>query len=260
MQRRQRLNQIVSVVVDHGSADVRGLAELFDVSAATIRRDLETLEEQKLVTRTHGGARPHEAFNDLPLGYKTSHNLAEKRAIARAALERVRDARVIGMTGGTTVSEFARLLPNTGRGVTVVTNALNIAIELVQNASLRVFAAGGEVRSSSQEAVGPSAESFLADYNIDVAVIGVDGVDASAGCTNYDPVGARVNGVLSRRARVVVVLVDSTKIGRVALAPVCAMEDVDVLITDSGASSESLAELRDRGCEVVVVEADAAAA
>jgi DeoR family transcriptional regulator, aga operon transcriptional repressor len=260
VQRRQRLNQIVSAVVEQGVADVGGLAEMFGVSAATIRRDLETLEEQKLVTRTHGGARPHEAFNDLPLGYKTSHNLAEKRAIAHAALDRVRDARVIGMTGGTTVTEFARLLGGTGLAVTVVTNALNIAIELVQSTSVRVFAAGGEVRSSSQEAVGPSAESFLANYNIDVAMIGVDGVDPVAGCTNYDPVGARVNGVLCERARVVVVLVDSTKIGKVALAPVSAIADVDVLITDSGASPESIEQLRERGCEVVVVSAEGAAA
>jgi DeoR family transcriptional regulator of aga operon len=246
--------------VERGVADVGDLAELFDVSTATIRRDLETLEEQKLVTRTHGGARPHEAFNDLPLNYKTSHNLAEKRAVAAAALELVRDARVIGMTGGTTVTEFARMLPAAGLGATVVTNALNIAIELVQNASLRVFAAGGEVRSSSQEAVGPSAESFFANYNIDVAIIGVDGVEAKAGCTNYDPVGARVNGVLCERARTVVVVVDSTKIGRVALAPVCAMADVDVLITDSGASAESLEQLRESGCEVIVVDAQAAVA
>ena len=245
---------MVAAVVEQGGADVATLALSFGVSSATIRRDLETLEHQRLVTRTHGGAMPHEAFNDLPLTYKTAQNLPQKLAIARQALEYIRDARVVGMTGGTTVTEFARLLPGSGHSITVVTNALNIAIELVENASLRVFAAGGEVRSSSQETVGPSAEAFLTGYNIDVAMIGVDGVDSRAGCTNYDPVGARVNGALIERAQRVIVLVDSTKIGRVALAPVCSMSQINVLITDSGIQPDLAEELRASGCELVIVD------
>ena len=102
---------------------------------------------------------------------------------------------MIGTTGGTTVSQFIRLLRDRD-DLTVVTNALNVAIDLVGNPGLRVFVAGGEVRGSSQESVGHSAEAFLAEYNIDVAFLGVDGVDAVAGCTNYDPAGARVNAVL----------------------------------------------------------------
>jgi DeoR family transcriptional regulator of aga operon len=156
------------------------------------------------------------------------------------------------MTGGTTVTEFARLLLDR-EGLTVVTNALNIATDLVANPELRVFAAGGEVRSSSRECVGPSAESFLSAYNIDVAFLGVDGVDAVAGCTNYDPVGARVNATLQQRGRMNVVLADATKISRVALAQVCTMADVDVLITDSRAPQTALDEIRRQGCRVVCV-------
>jgi DeoR family transcriptional regulator of aga operon len=243
----------VSTVVERGTIDVVDLASLFDVSQATIRRDLDTLEQQQLVSRTHGGARPHEAFNDMPLTYKRADNFAEKRAIAIEAETLLNGALVIGMTGGTTVSEFARTLSHRSN-MTVVTNALNIALELLQNQGLRVFIAGGEVRSSSEEAVGHSAETFLAGYNIDVAFLGVDGVDPKAGCTNYDPVGARVNRAMSERARKVVVLADSTKIGRVTLAPVCAMSEVDVLITDTGAPAEAVEQLRNSGCTVVLVE------
>jgi DeoR family transcriptional regulator of aga operon len=252
MQRKQRLNQIVSAVVEKGTLDVVTLAEQFACSQATIRRDLEVLERQRLVSRTHGGATTHAAFNDLPLGYKTAQDLTEKRRIARQALEFLDGARVIGMTGGTTVTEFARLLLDRD-GLTVVTNALNIATDLLANPGLRVFAAGGEVRSSSQESVGPTAEAFLSGYNIDVAFIGVDGVDAAAGCTNYDPVGARVNAILQQRGRMSVVLADATKISRVALAQVCAMSDVDVLITDSRAPQAALDQIRRQGCRVVCV-------
>lgn len=162
MQRKHRLNQIVSAVVEKGSLDVATLSAQFDVSQATIRRDLEVLEKQRLVSRTHGGATTHAAFNDLPLSYKTAQDMTEKRRIAHEALKFLDGARVIGMTGGTTVTEFARLLLDRD-GLTVVTNALNVATDLLANPQLRVFTAGGEVRRSSQEAVGPTAEAFCPD-------------------------------------------------------------------------------------------------
>ena len=252
MARKQRLNQIVSAVIDAGSIEVATLAERFAVSEATIRRDLELLEEQRLISRTHGGASTNAAFNDFPLNYKTAQDLDEKRRIAERALRFLDGARVIGMTGGTTVTEFARLLKDR-EGLTIVTNALNIATNLLSSPGLRVFVAGGEARNSSQETVGPMAEAFLADYNVDVAFVGVDGVDPAAGCTNYDPVGARVNGVLQDRARLTVVLADATKIAKVALAQVCAISEVDVLITDSRAPQQVLDQIRERGCEVICV-------
>ncbi len=250
VQRKHRLNQMVSAVVENVSMDVHTLATRFGVSEATIRRDLEVLEQQQLVSRTRGGASTHIAFNDLPLGYKTSQDLVEKRRIAQAALVYLQGARVIGLTGGTTVQEFSRLL--VGRsGLTVVTNALNIATSLVTSPGTRVFTAGGELRASSQEAVGPSAEAFFADYNIDVSFVGVDGVEAVSGCTNYDPVGARVNGTMCERSRAVVVLADATKIGRVALAGVISMRNVDVLITDSRAPDDALEAIEQQGCRVI---------
>lgn len=252
MQRRVRLNQIISAVVENGSLEVENLAQRFDVSRATIRRDLEILEKQRLVSRTHGGATTHVAFNDLPLSYKTSQDLNEKRRIAHHAMSLLGDARVIGLTGGTTVTEFSRLL-NTRDGLSVVTNALNIATGLVTNPRIRVFSAGGEVRGSSQETVGHSAEQFLSTYNIDVAFLGVDGVDAAAGCTNYDPAGARVNAMLETRSRVCVVLVDASKMGRIALAQVCPITSIDVLVTDLRATESQLAPIRDQGCHVVCV-------
>jgi DeoR family transcriptional regulator of aga operon len=252
MPRKQRLSQIVSAIIDAGSLDVETLAKRFIVSEATIRRDLELLESQRLVTRTRGGAATNAAFNDLPLNYKTAQELPEKQRIARQAMSLLVGARVIGMTGGTTVTELARLFMD-AESMIVVTNALNIATNLLANPSLRVLVAGGEVRASSQETVGPMAEAFLSDYNVDVAFLGVDGVDPDAGCTNYDPVGARVNGILQQRARLTVVLADATKITRVALAQVCPMSDVDILITDDRAPREVIDRIRQGGCEVICV-------
>lgn len=252
MPRKSRLNQIVSAVIDAGTLDVTTLAERFDVSEATIRRDLDLLEDQQLISRTRGGATTNAAFNDLPLNYKTAQELTEKRRIAERALDYLGDARVIGMTGGTTLTEFARGLVQ-HQSLTIVTNALNIATSLLANPGLRVHVAGGEARSSSLETIGPVAEASLSDYNVDVAFLGVDGVDPLAGCTNYDPLGARVNGVLQQRARMTVVLADATKISRVALAQVCSLSDIDVIITDRRAPQDVVDQIRALGCEVVCV-------
>ncbi len=243
---------MVAAIIESGGLDVAALADRFGVSPATVRRDLSLLEKQRLVSRNHGGATTNASFNDMPLSYKDTQDIREKRRIARQALAFVDGARVIGTTGGTTVAEFARLLMDRD-GLTIVTNALNLATRLVANPRLRVLATGGEVRSSSQEAVGSSAEAFMAHYNLDVAFIGVDGVAPDAGCTIYDPVGARVNSIMRQQARMSVVLADATKIGRVALAPVCPIRDLDVLITDSRAPKDALDEIRAQGCQVLVV-------
>jgi DeoR family transcriptional regulator, aga operon transcriptional repressor len=250
MQRRSRLTEIVSAVAARGQIDVPSLASEFGVSRATIRRDLQTLQNQRLVCRTHGGATVHAAFNDVPLSYKTAQNLAQKQRICRLATRFLDGARVVGTTGGTTMSQFARMLRDRD-GLTVITNALNVAAELAGGGRLRVFVAGGEVRASSQESVGPGAEAFMSAYDIDVAFLGVDGVDAAAGCTNYDPAGARVNAALFERARKRVVLADATKIGRVTQAPVCQLRDVDVLITDDRAPECELELIRRAGCLVL---------
>lgn len=252
MQRRKRLSEIVSAVMEQQDIDVPTLAAMFEVSEATIRRDLGVLEEQRLVSRTRGGAAPNAAFHDVPLSLKHVQNAAEKQRIAERAAQYLGSARVVGMTGGTTMAAFAAQMVQRD-GLTVVTNAVNIASSLLTNPGIRVLVAGGEARNSSQETVGPVAESFLSDYNLDVAFLGVDGVHPQAGCTNYDPIGARVNKVLVERASRTVILVDATKISRVALAPVCAMSEVDVLVTDDRAPQSVLDEIRALGCEVVCV-------
>jgi DeoR family transcriptional regulator, aga operon transcriptional repressor len=252
VQRKHRLNDVLSAIVESDGIAVATLSERLGISAATVRRDLELLEKQRLVTRYRGGARPHPSFNDLPLTFKASQDAAEKARIARGALAFLDGARVIGTTGGTTVTELARLLLDRN-GLTIVTNAVNLATTLAANPWLRVYCAGGQVRSSSHEAVGAAAEEFMGRYNVDIAFLGVDGVHPEEGCTTYDAVGARVNAVLQTRARRTIVLADATKIGRVGLAQVCPMSAVDVLITDARAPAPVLEAIRSQGCQVVVV-------
>ncbi len=252
MRQTERLSAILEELSTDGEVEVADLASRLEASAATIRRDLELLEEQRLLTRTHGGAVAQGVHYELPLRYKAARRQEEKRRIAAAAAERVPDGCAVGLTGGTTCTEIARALVARER-LTVVTNALNIAAELAVRPHLKLVVTGGQARPESYELVGPLAERSLAGINLDVVCIGVDGIDARAGCTTHHEVEASTNLALIERARHVIVAADSSKIGQVAFAQICPIDRIDELITDRGANARTLRSLRDAGVRVETV-------
>jgi DeoR family transcriptional regulator, aga operon transcriptional repressor len=250
MRQSERLDTILERLSEDGSVAVTGLAQTLGVSSATIRRDLELLESQRLLARTHGGAVSHGVLYELPLRYRAGRNEAEKHRIAAAAVARLGDARAIGLTGGTTTTEVARRIA--GRKLTVVTNAINIASELTVRPNLRLVVTGGVARPESYELVGPLADATLDGLNIDIAIVGVDGA-SRAGMTTHHEIEAHTNRHMIERARRVVVVCDASKIGRAALAVICPARDVDELITDSAADPAELDLLRAAGVNVNVV-------
>jgi DeoR family transcriptional regulator of aga operon len=234
VRKAERLSVILERVAATGSVDVLELAEDFRVSGATIRRDLTALSERRLLVRTHGGALAKGRNDELPAEVKAGRHQSEKRRIGRAAAELVAAETVIGMTGGSTALEVARALP-THRPLTVVTNAINVAAELVGRTEIRLVVIGGILRPS-YEAVGPAAEAMLSHYHLDIAFIGVDGVSAEHGCTTYDEMEAQSDLAFLRRARRRVVIADSSKLGKVTFARISDITDVTDVITDAPAS------------------------
>jgi DeoR family transcriptional regulator of aga operon len=251
VQRAERLSSILDRVGERGSVDVAELAAALGVSGATVRRDLQSLSRSQLLVRTHGGAVANEVGDEVPTRVKAALRLPEKRRIGRAAAELVHDGAVVGMTGGTTALELARAL-SARRGITIVTNAINIANELVGHAGLRLVVIGGIVRQS-YELVGPAAEAMLANYHLDIAFIGVDGLTPEEGCTTYDELEAQTDLAFLRRSRRSVVITDSSKIGRVTFARISLLSGVTDVVTDQGAQPEQLAALRDAGLRVTAV-------
>lgn len=232
-----------------------GVAELskeFRVAPATIRRDLVMLEGQRLLTRTHGGAIAHAVSYELPLRYKGARQVDEKKRIAREAAALVEKGMAVGLTGGTTTTEVARALADL-QGLTIVTNALNIAAELAVRPNLKLVVTGGVARSNSYELSGPITEASLVGLNLDLMFAGVDGIGVTAGCTTHQDVEAHSNGAMIERAAKVVVVADSSKIGRVAFARMCALSMVHELITDTSADAGQVRELQDYGLRVVLV-------
>jgi DeoR family transcriptional regulator, aga operon transcriptional repressor len=250
MRQSARLDAILARLSEQGSVGVTGLALDLGVSMATIRRDLELLESQRLLSRTHGGAVSHGVLYELPLRYRAGTHEAEKHRIAEAAASRLGDARAVGFTGGTTTTEVARRIA--GRTLTVVTNALNIASEFAVRPNLKLVLTGGVARPESYELVGPLADATLDGLNIDVVFVGVDGA-SRAGMTTHHEVEAHTNRRMIERARRVIVVCDASKIGRSALAVICPARDVDELITDVGASEATLDELRAAGVRLITV-------
>ncbi|WP_309117289.1 DeoR/GlpR family DNA-binding transcription regulator [Saccharothrix sp.] len=261
MNRYERLNALLELLAERGKIEVDDIAEELAVSGATIRRDLDHLAEQQLLTRTRGGAVAHSVAYDLPLRYKTVRRAGEKQRIGRAAAEQVHRGAVVGMNGGTTTTEVARALMTSadvggaeGDGViTVVTNALNIANELAVRPQVKLVVTGGVARPQSYELMSPLASRILSGLSLDLTFLGVDAIDPDAGASAHHEGEADINRLLAERARKVVVVADSSKIGARAFASICPITQVHVLVTDTDAREEDVRRFRERGVEVVQV-------
>jgi len=247
-----RLSAILERLSNGGSVTASGLSRDLEVSPATIRRDLQLLERQRLLARTHGGAVAHGVLYELPLRYKTARHREEKRRIAAAAAERVADGSAVGLTGGTTTTEVGRALA-TRENVTVVTNALNIASELAVRPNVKLVVTGGVARSESYELVGPLAEQSLEELNLDIVFVGVDGIDPDAGLTTHHEIEAHTNRALIDRSRLAVVVADSSKIGQVGFARICELSRIDEIITDTAAEARVLRTIEEAGVRVTTV-------
>ena len=261
MNRYERLNTLLALLATGGSVEVDGAAHSLGVSAATIRRDLDHLAGQQMLTRTRGGAVAHSVSYDLPLRYKTARQTTAKQRIGAAAAALVDHGMVVGFTGGTTTTEVARALatrPDLQQSdgdpaVTVVTNALNIANELTVRRNVKIVLTGGVARPQSYELFGPLAERVLSELRIDMTFLGVEGLHPVEGAFAAHEGEADVNRLLASRAARVIVVSDASKLGRTAFAHIWPLAGIDVLVTDDEADPELLRPFADAGVELLLV-------
>jgi DeoR family transcriptional regulator, aga operon transcriptional repressor len=257
--RYARWNALLELLTDSGRVSVEEAAERLTVSQATIRRDFDQLAQQQMITRTRGGAVANGVSYDLPLRYKTAKHSAEKQRIGTAAASLVEPGMVVGLNGGTTTTEVARALavrPDLSGNVddaqlTVVTNALNIANELLVRSRMKIVVTGGVVRPQSFELVGPLGGNILREVTLDVALLGVDALDVTLGAAAHHEGEAAMNSLMVGRARRVVIIADSSKLGGHAFARICPIDRVDTLITDSGATPEVTSAFEQAGVRVI---------
>jgi DeoR family transcriptional regulator of aga operon len=260
MNRAERLNAVLDLLADTGQLEVEDIIVKLSVSAATARRDLDTLASQQLLTRTRGGAIGQSVAYDLPIRYKREKHAPQKRQIAMAASALVPRGAVIGLCGGTTSTAIATVLGSRGdimeasphSSLTVVTNAINIAAQLAMRPQIKTVVTGGVVHSRSYELVGPYSDVVLEKITMDIAFIGVNGIDPVVGATVHDEREAAVNSLMARRAARAVIVADSSKIGKSAFATMGGAKLFSTLITDSGITPEQIDAFTDNGIEVIV--------
>lgn len=263
MTRTDRLSVILELLSERGSVSVEELVDELSVSPATARRDLDSLAEQRLIKRTHGGARSHSESFDLPLRYKYGQHSDAKRRIAALASSLVPEDSIIGLTGGTTLTSLAEELASRGEfddaaagpTLTVVTNAINIASLLVLRPRIKVVVPGGVVHSRSFELTGPFAEQTLALMSLDIAFVGVNAVHHQLGAMVHDDEEARVNRLMVERAKRSFLVADSSKIGRRAFVRIGDLTAFDGLITDDGITSTTREEFEAAGLAVMIAGA-----
>jgi DeoR family transcriptional regulator of aga operon len=249
----ERRRAIVDLLHHEGRVLVNDLARRFDTSQVTIRKDLELLHSQGHAQRTHGGAlMPRDkALADPTLREKEKLYRQEKSRIAAAAAAMVQERQVVILDSGTTTTAIARALRGASN-LTVVTNAVNIAAELV-GSSLEVILTGGTLRKNSFSLVGPIAEETLRRLNADILFLGVDGFDVQYGLSTPNLLEAKVNKVMSEVAKQVVAVCDSSKFGRRSLSLIVPTARLNAVITDKGAPPSDLRALRKAGVETIVV-------
>lgn len=251
MYAEERQQRILQQAREQGRVEVAGLTTLLGVTSETVRRDLTALERHGLLRRVHGGAIPLERLGFEPgIAARDAVLTAEKERIAKAALEELPAEGSILLDAGTTTARLADALPS-DRELTVVTNSLPIAMKLSTRPNLTMLFLGGRVRGRTLAAVDVWATRALEDTFVDVAFIGTNGFSVERGLTTPDSTEAAVKAAMIGSARRAIVLADHTKFGNDNLIRFGSLEDVGLLITDSGLDKSFVPAIETTGVQVV---------
>lgn len=230
VERADRETEILSRLSGHGALTVSALAADLGVSEVTIRGDLRALEQQGMLVRTRGGARPTTLKSILQ---REQLNVDAKQRIAAAAAAMIRDEDNVMIEAGTTTALVSRLLGNRG-GVQVVTNSALVFNNARINPALSVILTGGVFRRESESFVGPLAERAIADFNARLAFLGTDGFSPERGLTTRFVEGGRVATLMRDRAEETWLLADSSKFGQAGFVSFLPLSGITGIITDSG--------------------------
>lgn len=253
-----KLNGRQQIIIDELNEQnfikVNDLYKKLNVSAVTIRKDLQYLENKGLLYRTHGGASKQSLYAyEKNINEKEFVQVAQKQKIAKAALQFINDHDFIILASGTSVYYLAKIISGYEK-LTVVTSALRVCIELSNDPFTEVIQLGGDLRKSSLSVIGTIAELELKKFSCNKLFIGIDGIDWDFGLSTSNSAEAHLNKVMIDSAEKVIVLADSTKINKRGFGKICDLDKVDVLITDSEITDKDLNSFEEKGIEVIIAK------
>lgn len=253
-----RRSAILQILKQNSNISVNELSKKFGVSEVTIRKDLNLLKERNLLIRTRGGAILHETRkddNDTSIRFKKLANYREKQAIGRAAANLIKEGDTIIIDSGTTALQVACNL-HKFRDLTILTNALNVAQEVLAYKRFNVILLGGNIRSASESVVGALAESNLKMFYCDKLFMGVDSFSVENGLSTPNVEEANINQIMISRSREVIAVFDSSKVNKRALAFITTLDNIHKIVTDEGLDKTTKNKLKEMGVEVITVKAD----
>lgn len=249
----ERHQVIIEKVQKDGQVKVQDLCDEFNVSSVTVRKDLKLLEEKGMLYRMHGGATQTNPYaTDRHVNEKEKIHFSEKRGIGEVAANMVTANDSILIASGTTVLSLAKHI-KPQENLTVITSALNVALELNQHLEIDVIQLGGILRKRSSSVTGMYAENNLSDFSCSKLFLGVDGIDLDFGLTTANVQEARLNREMIKVSQKTIVLADSTKFGKRGFGRICGFDSIDEIITDTGISDFTREALEEIGIKVTVV-------
>jgi len=249
----ERRTKILELLEKHGQVAVMDLSRRFKTSEVTIRNDLKALHERGLIRRAHGGAvKVATVSMDPSLKIKAELHAEEKRRIGAAAAALINDGDSIILDSGTTTQQIARQI-KTRKDLKVITNGLNIAMELFGAKDIQLIFLGGVIRHNSLSAVGHFAEDILAQLSADKLFLAVDACDVEFGLSTPNVEESQVNQAMARIAKEKILVADSSKFGKRSLSRIVPLSEIDVIITDRALPLETQTELRSRELKLILV-------
>ena len=249
----ERRMQIVQLARRHGRVLVSELSRRFNTSTVTIRNDLNDLHRRGLIVRSRGGAVHNESSTfESSLSERLRTNAAEKRRIGLAAAAMVNDGETIILDSGTTTQEIARNLKGK-KGLQVITNGVNVAMELLGVQGIQLIIVGGILRADSVSVVGSFAENMLNQLSADRLFLGAASCDPEFGPSTPNLEESLVNQAMVKISREVVLVVDSTKFNKRSMSRIAPLSSIHKVITDRKISPEVEEQLRNSGCEIILV-------
>ncbi|ABP66604.1 transcriptional regulator, DeoR family [Caldicellulosiruptor saccharolyticus DSM 8903] len=247
----ERRQKIMAMLNENKSVLVPELAKLFNVTEETIRRDLEKLEKEGLLKRTYGGAVLVENYNvDIPFEFRNVTNIEGKKQIALTLIKYIEDGDTLVMDSSTSALQVAKLL-KTKKKITVITNSEQIVNELKVFEDIKVISTGGTLRNRSLSLVGPIAENTLKSLNANKAIISCKGFDIEKGFTESNELEAQVKKMMIEIADQIYMIVDHTKMNKIALVNIATLDDVDFIFTDKVLPPSQENAIREKNVEIV---------
>lgn len=249
----ERRNKILHFLQDKQRLTVKELASKIGVSEATLRSDLNQMEEEGLLTRTHGGAILNEFATPLETSYsaRSRRNQKEKRMIAEKALEHIQEKQCILLDASSTTMELAYLLKQKNIRLTVITTGVRTALELNENPHINVILIGGMLTKGSASLEGTLGLDIINQFNIDIMFTSANGFTPNSGLTDFNLYEVQLKKELVKKSNVVIALIDQSKIGTVSSAVFANVDQINTLITDNDVDEGISKELSSKNIKII---------